>query len=49
LADPDLYRDGQRARDVAQARKDAEAEMAWLLKEWEELAERLGSAGESRV
>jgi ATP-binding cassette subfamily F protein 3 len=49
MADPDLYRDGQRARDVAQARKDAEAEMAWLMKEWEELAERLGTAGESRV
>jgi ATP-binding cassette subfamily F protein 3 len=48
MADPDLYRDGRRARDVAQARKDAEAEMAWLMKEWEELAERLGATGEHR-
>ncbi|HEX7787446.1 MAG TPA: ABC-F family ATP-binding cassette domain-containing protein, partial [Methylomirabilota bacterium] len=37
LADPDLYRDGQRARDIAQARKDTEERVAWLMKEWEEL------------
>ncbi len=45
LADPDLYRDGERAREIAQARKDAEAEVAWLMKEWEDLSERLASAG----
>jgi ATP-binding cassette subfamily F protein 3 len=45
LADPDLYRDGARAREIAQARKDAEAEVAWLMKEWEDLSERLAAAG----
>jgi ATP-binding cassette subfamily F protein 3 len=43
LADPDLYRDGQRARDIAQARKDTEERVAWLMKEWEELALRLSA------
>ena len=49
LADPDLYRDGQRARDIAQARKDTEERVAWLMKEWEELSLRLSAvAGEER-
>jgi ATP-binding cassette subfamily F protein 3 len=43
LADPDLYRDGPRARDIAQARKDTEARVAWLMKEWEELSLRLSA------
>jgi ATP-binding cassette subfamily F protein 3 len=43
LADPDLYRDGQRARDIAQARKDTEERVAWLMKEWEELSLRLSA------
>jgi ATP-binding cassette, subfamily F, member 3 len=43
LADPDLYRDGQRARDIAQARKDTEERVAWLMKEWEELSLRLST------
>jgi ATP-binding cassette, subfamily F, member 3 len=44
LADPDLYRDGERARQIAQARKDAEGQVAWLMKEWEELSLRLAAA-----
>src|SRR5689334_9480302 len=44
LADPDLYRDGDRARDIAQARRDTEERVAWLMKEWEDLSLRL-SAG----
>ena len=49
LADPDLYRDGQRARDIAQTRKDTEARVAWLMKEWEELSLRLSAvSGDDR-
>jgi ATP-binding cassette, subfamily F, member 3 len=44
LADPDLYRDGERARKAAQARKDAEGQVAWLMKEWEELSQQLAAA-----
>jgi ATP-binding cassette subfamily F protein 3 len=50
LADPDLYRDGARAREISEARRQAEEQVAWLMKEWEELSERLsavaGPAGE---
>jgi len=49
LADPDLYRDGERARDIAQARKDTEERVAWLMKEWEELSLRLSAvSGDER-
>ena len=49
LADPDLYRDGRRARDIAQARRDTEERVAWLMKEWEDLSVRLSEAsGEPR-
>ncbi len=49
LADPDLYRDGQKAREIAQSRKDTEERVAWLMKEWEELSLRLSTvAGEER-
>ncbi|HET8579130.1 MAG TPA: ABC-F family ATP-binding cassette domain-containing protein [Methylomirabilota bacterium] len=41
LADPDLYRDGERARQVARARKETEERVAWLMKEWEDLSHRL--------
>jgi ATP-binding cassette, subfamily F, member 3 len=48
LADPDLYRDGQRAREIAQSRKDTEERVAWLMKEWEDLSLRLSAvSGES--
>ena len=46
LADPDLYRDGGRAREAAQARKDTEERVAWLMKEWEELSLRLSVVSE---
>jgi ATP-binding cassette, subfamily F, member 3 len=49
LADPDLYRDGQKAREIAQSRKETEERVAWLMKEWEELSLRLSTvAGEER-
>src|SRR5262249_38395283 len=49
LTDPDLYRDGPRAREIAQARKDTEERVAWLMKEWEELSLRLSAvSGEER-
>jgi ATP-binding cassette, subfamily F, member 3 len=41
LGDPELYRDGDRARAVAAERQTAETEVAWLLREWEELASTL--------
>jgi ATP-binding cassette, subfamily F, member 3 len=44
LTDPDLYRDGERARQIAQARKDAEGQVAWLMKEWEDLSHQLAAA-----
>jgi ATP-binding cassette subfamily F protein 3 len=46
LADPDLYRDGERAREIAQARKAAEQKVAWLMKEWEELSLQLAAASD---
>jgi ATP-binding cassette, subfamily F, member 3 len=42
-ADPDLYRDGARARAVAAEQKRAESEVAWLLREWEELSRELST------
>jgi ATP-binding cassette subfamily F protein 3 len=49
LADPDLYRDGQKAREIAQSRKETEERVAWLMKEWEELSLRLSTVvGEER-
>jgi ATP-binding cassette subfamily F protein 3 len=44
LADPDLYRDGAKAREIAQSRRDTEERVAWLMKEWEDLSVRLGGA-----
>ncbi|OGK83283.1 MAG: hypothetical protein A2X52_01955 [Candidatus Rokubacteria bacterium GWC2_70_16] len=46
LADPDLYRDGARAREIAQSRRETEEQVAWLMKEWEELSARLSAAAE---
>jgi ATP-binding cassette subfamily F protein 3 len=45
LADPDLYRDGARARAIAQSRRETEEQVAWLMKEWEELSQQLGGQG----
>jgi ATP-binding cassette, subfamily F, member 3 len=44
LGDPELYRDGERARAVAAERQSAETEVAWLMREWEELASALPPA-----
>jgi hypothetical protein len=41
LSDPRLYLDGDRVRAVSSERKAAEAEMAGLLREWEDLATAL--------
>jgi ATP-binding cassette, subfamily F, member 3 len=41
LAEPDLYRDGDRARSVLAERTNAEADLAGLMSEWEELADVL--------
>ncbi|MBI2217987.1 MAG: ABC-F family ATP-binding cassette domain-containing protein [Candidatus Rokubacteria bacterium] len=38
LAEPELYRDGDRARAVLAERKSAESDLAGLMSEWEELA-----------
>jgi ATP-binding cassette subfamily F protein 3 len=46
LADPELYRDGQRARETAQARKEVEERVAWLMKEWEELSVQLATVSD---
>jgi ATP-binding cassette subfamily F protein 3 len=49
MANPDLYRDGERAREVARERKALEGQVGSLYGKWEELAQRLESAmaGES--
>jgi len=44
MANPDLYKDGDRARDVARERKDLEGQVASLYGKWEELAVRLEAA-----
>jgi hypothetical protein len=41
LSDPALYTDGERARAVATERKTAEEQLAWLVREWEELSTAL--------
>jgi len=41
MANPDLYKDGDRAREVARERKDLEEQVASLYGKWEELAVRL--------
>jgi ATP-binding cassette subfamily F protein 3 len=45
LAAPDLYRDADRARAVVTEQKSAQQEVAWLLREWEELSTELGTRG----
>jgi ATP-binding cassette subfamily F protein 3 len=42
LADPELYRDGERAREIAGTRKETEEQMARLMREWEEISGRMG-------
>ena len=43
LSDPALYADGERARAVTQERKAAEQQLAWLMREWEELSTALAA------
>jgi ATP-binding cassette subfamily F protein 3 len=44
MANPDLYKDGDRAREVARERKELEEQVGSLYGKWEELAVRLESA-----
>jgi len=44
MANPDLYKDGDRAREVARERKELEEQVASLYGKWEELAVRLERA-----
>ncbi len=46
LADPDLYRNGERARLIATARKETEERVVWLMQQWEELSQRLATVSE---
>jgi ATP-binding cassette subfamily F protein 3 len=43
LANPALYHDGERAREVARERKEAEEQLARRMNEWEDLSGRLGA------
>ena len=43
LGDPALYADGEQARAVALERKGAEEQVAWLLREWEDLSTTLAA------
>jgi hypothetical protein len=43
LTDPGLYTDGERVRALALERKRAEEQVAWLLREWEELSEAVAA------
>jgi len=43
LSDPALYSDGDRARAVTAERKSAEEQVAWLMREWEDLSTSLGA------
>jgi ATP-binding cassette subfamily F protein 3 len=47
LSDPGLYADGGRARSVAAERKAAEEQVAWLMREWEDLASTLAKSSEN--
>jgi len=44
LGDPALYRDADRARAITTEQKTAEAEVAWLMREWEELSSAVASS-----
>ena len=41
LAAPDLYRDAERARAAVSEQENAQQEVAWLLREWEDLSNEL--------
>jgi ATP-binding cassette subfamily F protein 3 len=43
LADPALYADGERARAAVHERRSAEEQLAWLMREWEEISTALST------
>jgi len=43
LSDPGLYAEGERARAVAHERKAIEEQLAWLMREWEEVSTALAA------
>ncbi len=43
LADPALYADGERVRSIAAERRRAEEQVAWLMREWEDLSTALAA------
>ena len=43
LGDPALYGDGERVREAALERKRAEEQLAWLMREWEEVSTALAA------
>jgi ATP-binding cassette, subfamily F, member 3 len=47
MANPELYKDGERAREVARERRDLEGQVGTLYGKWEELAVRIESARDS--
>ena len=47
MANPEIYKDGERAREVARERKDLEGQAGSLYGKWEELAVRIESARDS--
>ena len=47
MADPEIYKDGERAREVARERKGLEGQAGSLYGKWEELAVRIESARDS--
>jgi predicted nucleic acid-binding Zn-ribbon protein len=43
FADPRLYADGDRVRTITSERTTAEEQVAWLLREWEQLSTALAA------
>jgi hypothetical protein len=43
LGDPAFYSDGERVRAAAVERKTAEEQVAWLMRQWEELSTALAA------
>ncbi|MBI3636870.1 MAG: ABC-F family ATP-binding cassette domain-containing protein, partial [Candidatus Rokubacteria bacterium] len=43
LADPELYRDGERVKAVATERRSAEEQVMWLMREWEDVSTALAA------
>ena len=43
LGDPAFYADGERVRAVSAERKNAEEQVTWLMREWEQLSTALAA------